>query len=280
MIEVFAPAKINLTLHVTGRRADGYHLLDSLVVFGAAGDRLSFRDADRLSLTVTGPNAAGVPTDERNLVLQAAKLLDPTRGAEITLEKHLPHGGGIGGGSADAAAAIRGLCELWDMPQPDIQKALSLGADIPVCLQGTAPIFMSGIGEVLRPAPKLPPLWLVLVNPRIAVSTAEVFTLLGEMQGTDNPAMDPLDEPLTIDTFLVWLSGQRNDLTQCAAELAPEIMQILATFWNMESCADADMSGSGSTCRGVFETEAQARAAAEQFTHDHPDWWVEVSPIS
>lgn len=280
MIDVFAPAKINLTLHVTGRRSDGYHLLDSLVVFGDIGDKLSVRASDHLSLEVTGPFAEGVPTDDTNLVMRAAKLLDRERGAAITLEKHLPHGGGIGGGSSDAAAALKALSALWDVPPITEQAALSLGADLPVCMRAPHPTFMSGIGEGLRPTPALPKIWIVLVNPRVSVSTADVFRTLADTYGVDNPKMDPLEERLNEDEFWIWLSGQRNDLTVCAAELAPQINECIGALWNFDGCQDADMSGSGSTCRGVFASHQEAEEAASTLQSSYPNWWIRVTEIS
>lgn len=278
MIEVFAPAKVNLTLHVTGRRTDGYHLLDSLVVFADdVGDLITIEPSDKLDLVVTGPFAEGVPTDEGNLVLKAAKVLGPERTARITVTKNLPHAAGIGGGSADAAAALKGLTEHWGIAMPDRAAIQSLGADLPVCLAGPAPMLMSGIGEVLRPAPPLPKLWMVLVNPGIPVATARVFKTLSEDYSTENPPMDPLPEGPDLDDFLIWLAGGRNDLTRCAAEQVPEIMDILDQLWGLETCEDADMSGSGSTCRGIFETEERAREAADSLSATHPDWWVQVS---
>ncbi len=280
MIEAFAPAKINLTLHVTGRRDDGYHLLDSLVVFGDIGDRLAFEPAAGLSLNVTGPFAQGVPTDASNLVMKAARLLHPDLGAAISLEKNLPHGAGIGGGSSDAAATLRALAELWSLPEPSAAQALTLGADLPVCLQAPHASIMSGIGEITRPAPPLPAMWIVLVNPGISVSTGKIFAALADSGQIDNPAMDNLPADASEDEFWVWLSGQRNDLTHCTCEFVPEIAQIIATLWDFDTCLDADMSGSGSTCRGIFATQRDANDAARSIRDACPDWWVEVTKVS
>jgi 4-diphosphocytidyl-2-C-methyl-D-erythritol kinase len=176
-VKVFAPAKVNLALHVTGRRDDGYHLLDSLVVFAGVGDWLDMAMATELSLSVSGPRAAGVPTDRGNLVWRAAEAFGTDRGARIHLEKHLPHAGGIGGGSADAGATLRGLSALWGVALPDPQAVLSIGADMSVCA-ASMPARMRGIGDILDPVPPIPGLWIVLVNPGLEVPTGPVFKAL------------------------------------------------------------------------------------------------------
>ncbi|WP_372834971.1 4-(cytidine 5'-diphospho)-2-C-methyl-D-erythritol kinase, partial [Puniceibacterium confluentis] len=168
--EVFAPAKVNLTLHVTGRRADGYHLLDSLVVFADIGDTVSVEASDRLSLAVDGPMAVGVPVDDSNLVLRAARFLNPERGAAILLTKHLPAASGIGGGSSDAAATLRALSELWGVPVP--RDVLALGADLPVCMAPGAQR-LAGVGDVLTPVPGLPDCDILLVKPGVSVATPQ-----------------------------------------------------------------------------------------------------------
>ncbi len=170
MITQFAPAKVNLALHVTGQRPDGYHLLDSLVVFAGIGDRVSVSSDDTLSLEVIGADIAEVPSDARNLVLKAARLFDEDKGAKIVLEKNLPTASGIGGGSSDAAAALRALSALWNLPLPSTDSVLRLGADLPVCMK-PEPQRMRGIGEILDPAPVLPRMHMVLANPRVGVTT-------------------------------------------------------------------------------------------------------------
>ena len=273
MIEESAPAKINLALHVTGQRADGYHLLDSLVVFAGIGDRLSFSAAEDVSLVITGPFSEGVPTGKDNLILRAASLFGAAKGAAITLDKHLPHAAGIGGGSADAAAALRGLARLWDCPPPDMAPVLSLGADVPVCLS-PAPQRMAGIGEILSPVPALPPLFAVLANPRVTVPTGPVFRGLASKR---NPMMDS-PEWNGFAGFINWLARQRNDLEAPAMALAPEIGQTLTAL--RESGAElARMSGSGATCFGLFKTEAQARSAAMSIRDAQPGWWVQNSAL-
>jgi 4-diphosphocytidyl-2-C-methyl-D-erythritol kinase len=268
-----APAKINLALHVTGQRPDGYHLLDSLVVFAGVGDRLRFAPAPDLSLSVTGPMAEGVPTGPDNLILRAAALFGAGRGAAIALEKHLPHAAGIGGGSADAAATLRGLARLWNCPRPDRASVLTLGADVPVCLS-LAPQRMAGIGDILSPVPPIPGLHAVLVNPRVAVPTGAVFRGLTSKQNTP---MDPPDWD-GFDSFTEWLSRQRNDLEPPARALAPEIGEALTLLRNT-GAALARMSGSGATCFGLFETEGQAADAARVISSAQPGWWVQDTAI-
>ncbi|ARE39583.1 4-diphosphocytidyl-2-C-methyl-D-erythritol kinase [Rhodovulum sp. P5] len=272
-VEVFAPAKINLTLHVTGQRADGYHLLDSLVIFADTGDRLTLAPSDDLRLSVTGPRAEGVPTDGRNLVLKAAALFGAGQGADITLEKHLPAAAGIGGGSSDAAAALRGLARLWSRPMPDDDAVLSLGADVPVCL-APRPVRMRGVGEVIEAGPKLPPMGLILVNPGVEVSTPAVFKALDRK---DNPAMPHPPGWATAAVMAHWLAEQRNDLEPPARALSPVIGEVLDMIAATPGCLLARMSGSGATCFGIYDTRGQAQAAAATLRTDRPDWWVEAA---
>lgn len=273
----FAPAKVNLALHVTGRRTDGYHLLDSVVVFADAGDWLTISPADDLTLRVTGPRAAGVPDDARNLVWQAAAWFGPGQGAAITLDKHLPHAGGIGGGSADAAAALRGLAALWGRPVPDAAAVLALGADLPVCL-AARPSRMEGIGEALTPLPPLPSLWVVLVNAGVPVPTGPVFKALAQ---TDNSALPALPDHgwNDADVFAAWLQAARNDLELPARQLVPVIDTVIAALQGAAGCLLARMSGSGGTCFGLFATATAAKAAATKLAAAQPGWWVTPAAI-
>lgn len=272
-VEAFAPAKINLTLHVTGQRGDGHHLLDSLVVFADVGDRLSCAPADEVTLTVTGPLAAGVPTDGRNLVLKAAALFGPDRGAAITLEKHLPAAAGIGGGSSDAAAALRGLAALWSLPLPDRDAVLGLGADVPVCLD-PRPVRMRGVGEDIAPGPPLPDFALVLANPGAEVATADVFAALTRK---DNPPMPHPPGWSTAAVMAHWLRDQRNDLEPPARRLLPAIREVLDALSATEGCLIARMSGSGATCFGIYADRDAAEAAARRLGTDAPHWWVRAA---
>lgn len=272
--KAFAPAKVNLTLHVTGQRADGYHLLDSLVVFADVGDQLSVADGTGLTLAVTGPMAAGVPTDARNSILQAARFLGQDDLA-FTLEKHLPSAAGIGGGTSDAAAALRAIAALRDVALPT--DTAPLGADVPVCMMARA-ARMSGIGEVLAPVDGLPPLHAVLVNPGVAVSTPAVFKGLASK---DNPPMPAtLPSVPTPRALADWLATQRNDLQAPAIAAQPAIAQVLAALETSQGLLLARMSGSGATCFGLYDTRDEARRAEERLAAAHPNWWVKACVFS
>ncbi len=275
--EAFAPAKVNLTLHVTGRRGDGYHLLDSLVVFADVGDRLRAAPAAALSLAVAGPRAAGVPGGEANLVWRAARWLDPGGGAAITLEKHLPAAAGLGGGSSDAAAAMRALARLWRRALPAAADVAGLGADVPVCL-AARPARMGGAGEALAPVPPLPPVWLVLANPGVAVATAEVFAALERRDGPPMPATLPrLSDAAELAR---WLRTMRNDLETPATRLQPVISRVAGALAAQPGCLIARMSGSGATCFGLFPDPRHARAAAEALGRAAPGWWVAAAGLA
>lgn len=257
--EGFAPAKLNLTLHVTGQRADGYHLLDSLVVFADIGDRLTYQPGPELALTVGGPFAEGVPTDQRNLVWRAAEACGWT--GHIHLDKSLPHGAGIGGGSSDAAAVLR------DLGGPR-EAALPLGADVPVCLS-PYPQRMMGIGEHLSAVSRFPAWDMVLINPGVQVPTPQVFQALDTKH---NPAVSEIPVTGTRADMVAWLSRQRNDLQAAALCCAPQIQPVLDTLRGAEL---ARMSGSGATCFGIYPDAAEARRAAQHISQAHPEWWVQ-----
>ena len=277
-MRVLAPAKVNLALHVVGRREDGYHLLDSLVVFAGIGDRISISQAKASRLTVTGPFADGVPTGSENLIRKAHALVPDAPQLEIELEKTLPHAAGIGGGSSDAGALLRALTETFGCAMPPRDRILELGADVPVCLSH-APQRMRGIGERLGPVPPLPPLDLVLVNPGVAVPTGAVFGALPTAEGAPLGAMDWADGRR--ERFIAWLGAQRNDLEPPARALAPDIDAALAALSAAEGCLLARMSGSGATCFGLFDGRdgGAARAAARAISAAHPDWWVQAAPV-
>ncbi|MGH1424399.1 MAG: 4-(cytidine 5'-diphospho)-2-C-methyl-D-erythritol kinase [Pseudooceanicola sp.] len=266
-VAAFAPAKVNLTLHITGRRSDGYHLIDSLVVFADVGDRLTVALADKSRLRVTGPTGTGVPTGDSNLVLRAARFFGAQ--AEISLEKHLPAEAGIGGGSSDAAATLRALSGLTGRPIP--KGAESLGADVPVCLTPRA-TRMGGIGERLNFLPAIAPLQAVLVNPGVSVPTPSVFA---RMETRDNPAMpDTLPDLSTRAALLGFLATTRNDLEPAARAIAPDIGDVVALLSSQTGCDLARMSGSGATCFGLFSSRDHAIAAADSIKRSCPDWWV------
>lgn len=273
-VSAFAPAKVNLTLHVTGRRADGYHLLDSLVVFAEVGDRVTVRPADGLSLDITGPQAAALPAREDNLVLRAAQVMGG--GVAVTLDKVLPVASGIGGGSADAAATLRAMARLTGRALPGVAAVLALGADVPVCLAGRA-VRMTGVGEGLRPVTGLPDAWLVLVNPGISLATPEVFRALSGQASAPMPA--DLPHWPTVQAFAAFLKTQRNDLQAPAQTLAPVIGAVIAALAATPGCHLARMSGSGATCFGLFSTEADAKEAAARLSAAYPGWWVAAAPM-
>ncbi len=269
----FAPAKINLTLHVTGQRADGYHLLDSLVAFADIGDTITLRPADQLSLQITGPLASELPLSDDNLVLRAARAMGVS--AAITLRKALPVASGIGGGSADAAATLRALSDMTGLPLP-VDMGLSLGADVPVCLKGQA-VRMQGVGERLSPAPKMPEAWLVLINPSVPLSTPEVFKAL---EVKDNaPMPDQLPDFATVDDLAAFLSEMRNDLEAPARSVLRKIGMVKSSLMNSGGCLMARMSGSGATCFGLYRDEIHARKAVYEIEAAHAEWWISAGRL-
>ncbi|OUJ15249.1 4-(cytidine 5'-diphospho)-2-C-methyl-D-erythritol kinase [Acetobacter sp. DsW_063] len=277
-----AHAKINLYLHVTGRRDDGYHLLDSLAVFAGAADTLSLSpDAGALSLSVGGPFGAGLSTGatDDNLVMRAARLLAEEAGraptGALTLEKALPVASGIGGGSADAAAALRLLQRAWDVAVPEerlFELAEKLGADVPVCLAQRS-ARMGGVGERLDPAPALPDCGMILVNCGLGVSTPAVFRARdgGFSDAPALPAAWANAAEMATD-----LSRLHNDLETAACALCPTIREVLAAIDALPGCLLSRMSGSGATCFGIFDTPEAARRAAAQLSALTParSWWV------
>ncbi|WP_445501575.1 4-(cytidine 5'-diphospho)-2-C-methyl-D-erythritol kinase [Microvirga sp. G4-2] len=281
-----APAKINLTLHVLGRRADGYHELESLVAFADAGDDLQLAPGLRLSLDVSGPTAALAGHDADNLVLKAARLLaervEGLKAGAFRLIKRLPVAAGIGGGSSDAAAALRLLAELNDLPlsHPAVREAAcSTGADVPVCLEPRARM-MRGTGEELGPALTLPPLFAVLVNPRVPVETPSVFKSLGLRPGQFlGGAQHPVLEMTSAHSLLGGLRTARNDLEPPALGVQPVIGKALELVARTEGCRLARMSGSGATVFGLYEDSQSAADAARFILDRRPDWWVEATGL-
>ncbi|MBV1867014.1 MAG: 4-(cytidine 5'-diphospho)-2-C-methyl-D-erythritol kinase [Marinosulfonomonas sp.] len=273
-VKAFAPAKINLTLHVTGQREDGYHLLDSFVVFPRIGDDIVVSKSDRLSLRIEGQQAADLLPDSDNLVVRAARMLDPNGCADILLHKRLPVAAGIGGGSADAAATFHALEKLWGCAAPLIEEMAKLGADIPVCYPSTSSR-MQGIGERLSPVQKMPDnMGIVLINPRSGVATSAVFDALETKNNA--PMSEVIPEFSTAKEMCNWLKNQRNDLQKPAIKIAPVIADVLSDLEDTD-CLIARMSGSGATCFGLYETEHEASAAAKLILADHPKWWVASS---
>jgi len=282
-----APAKVNLTLRVGGRRADGYHNIDSLVVFAGECDTLRLTLGDTPVLSVDGPFVVQSGPVEYNLVVKAAKALarevPALKSGHFELAKNLPAAAGLGGGSSDAAAALRLLARLNDIPLSDARlrtAARAIGADVPVCLDLRARI-MRGTGEILSEPLVLPALHAVLVNPGITTATKDVFAAFDAMNPdatVELPAtMFPhdADEP----TLITWLNLQSNDLEPAAASLHPLIGETLSALRAAPGCKLARMSGSGATCFGLFEMKA-ADAAAQILQDRHPDWWVRATVFS
>jgi 4-diphosphocytidyl-2-C-methyl-D-erythritol kinase len=279
MLTEAAPSKVNLYLHVTGRRADGYHLLDSLAVFGPASDTLALMPADDLSLALDGPFGGALAAEPDNLVLRAARALVVAAGvparAALTLTKRLPVASGIGGGSADAAAALRGLDRLWGLGLGEARLAeiaAPLGADIPVCV-ASRPARMGGVGEVLSAAPALPPCGLLLVNPGVALPTPAVFR--ARTGGFTPPAALPAGWP-DAATMARDLTATRNDLEPPAIALCPQVAEVLAALRALPGCLLARMSGSGATCFGLFPDAATAQSGAALLPGT---WWRDAGGL-
>ena len=273
-LAALAPAKINLALHVTGRRADGYHLLESLVVFAELGDRIAVSTAEADSFAVDGRFSSDVPLDSGNLVLRARDALRTAfpghaRPVSIALEKNLPVASGIGGGSSDAAATLRALASLWRIPVGEAELArlaLPLGADLPMCLAGR-PLVARGIGEHLEAVDDFPALPMVLVNPGIAISTPDVFRAL---TCRDNPPLAALSRACDM---LEWLAATRNDLEPAAMSIVPAVGETLDAL-RQSGAAFARMSGSGATCFGIFDSQAAAQRAADAIGSRQPGWFT------
>lgn len=287
-ITVLAPAKVNLFLHIIGRRDDGYHLLESLLAFADYGDRITVGAADDIRFSVTGPFAhicrrAGCHGD-KNIVVTAArrlqKLCRVTAGADIVLEKNLPLSAGLGGGSSDAAATLKALQVLWRV-EPDeealVDLALGLGADVPACLIGE-PAFVSGIGEHITPVETFPDMVSVLVNPGKPLSTSQVFKIFAK---TERPFSAPLAlSPEILENIGTLIKGTHNDLLGPALGLCSEVGKILEVLQGFEDCRIARMSGSGATCFGLFGDPEKAEQAAAVIAKSHPKWWVRACQVS
>jgi 4-diphosphocytidyl-2-C-methyl-D-erythritol kinase len=280
---MLARAKVNLYLHVVGKRADGYHLLDSLIVFAESGDEIAVAAAEDLSLFIDGPFGAGLDAGPSNLVLRAAEglrnLAGVKHGAAIRLTKNLPIASGIGGGSADAAATLVALMDLWQV-KPDrtalYQLAEKLGADVPVCLDGH-PSFVGGIGEDIQPAGQLPPAHILLVNPLVETPTPAVFKA---RSGDFSPAARWDRPPKTAQDLADFLVTRKNDLTAPAITVAPVVADVLSAIAATKNCLLSRLSGSGATCFGIFENAATAEAARQQIKTRHPNWWAVAAKIA
>lgn len=279
-----ANAKINLFLHITGRRANGYHELDSLAVFASTADTLELTLAEgvggRAALSIEGPFGAGLQADEGNLVLRAAAVLrDKAKKADLSdlsirLMKNLPVASGIGGGSADAAAALRMISQAWGLDCLNLEAlGETLGADVPVCVAGR-PRRMQGIGEILSDVPPLPRCFMVLVNPGVPVATPAVFKAWRASEAPFTPAAELSPRWDTFDAMISDLERTHNDLQAPAIALCPVIGDVLAVLRSRTGCALARMSGSGATCFGLFEREADALAASAALLAK--GWWSDA----
>jgi len=282
---IAAPAKINLYLHVLGRRDDGFHLLDSLVAFAGIEDTVRVGPGDGISLDIDGPYAAELANAPDNLVLQAARALSKLagggRGAHLSLSKRLPLAAGIGGGSADAAATLKGLIRLWNI-QPGAgalhELAVALGADVPVCLAGLA-AFIGGIGDELTVAPALPMGSVVLVNPGVQLSTPAVFKGYATQEKPETRPGPFEYNPKDLTELVAILKVRGNDLAPAALKMAPVIGNVLAALEGCSGALMARMSGSGATCFALFDNPGDAAAAAIELARDHPDWWVRAGSL-
>jgi 4-diphosphocytidyl-2-C-methyl-D-erythritol kinase len=282
-----APAKVNLTLRVIRRRRDGYHDIESLVVFADVGDTLTFARGKTISLTVRGPTAAAAGNTDDNLVLKAARSLaervEGLRTGRFTLTKRLPVAAGLGGGSADAAAALRLLARANKIATRDprlMEAARATGADVPVCLD-PRPRVMRGIGDVLSDPIDVPRLAAVLVNPGVAVPTKDVFAALHRQAPPIQRAAND-DAPgsyLRMPDFVAGLAAHRNDLEAPAIDIQPVIADVLASLGKLPGCRLARMSGSGATCFGLFDSARAATAAAKALRERHSTWWVRATTL-
>jgi 4-diphosphocytidyl-2-C-methyl-D-erythritol kinase len=279
MISVLAPAKVNLALHVTGRRADGYHEIETLALFAAVADRVSAKEAASTSLSISGPFARDLSAESDNLVLRATESLRKAAGKPVAdialhLEKNLPVASGIGGGSADAAAALIALKALWNLPADhDLSPVAGrLGADVPMCL-ASVPLVARGAGERIEKVVMARSLPCVLVNPGIAVSTRDVFSALARR---DNPPMEPMPAG---GPDIAWLTRQRNDLEAPAMALCPQIGTAIAMLEARTGLLLARMSGSGATCFGLFATGTEADEAAREIRAREPGWWCVATQL-
>ena len=285
-----APAKVNLSLRVVGRRADGYHELDSLVAFASVGDELSLSPGEPGGVQISGPFGAGLSTEPDNLVLKAERMLREEiadlRSGSFHLVKRLPVASGIGGGSADAAAALRLLARLNDLPlsHPALLAAAGrIGADVPVCVEAR-PRVMRGIGERLGPALRLPRLFALLVNPGVAVETAPVFRALGLQSGQGHaggvgPFQAEEPSPVTSASLIAALAASGNDLEAPARAIAPAIGEVLSALSALPGCRLARMSGSGATCFALFDDCCASAAAGKLLAKQQPDWWVKPTVL-
>jgi 4-diphosphocytidyl-2-C-methyl-D-erythritol kinase len=274
-----ARAKINLFLHVGDKRADGFHPVQSLAVFPELGDVLRAEPSEAISLSVEGPFAAALSGESDNLVLNAANALPAKAGAKLTLTKNLPVASGIGGGSADAAAALRVLSSLWclDLDQTKLCKiAAGLGSDVPVCVV-SEPRWMAGRGETLSPVASLPHLPMLLVNPRVPIPTKDVFAALQSRSGVGRKM--PPGRFRDMADLLRFLDASKNDLEEPAKQLQPVIGEVLSALSALPGALFARMSGSGATCFALFPDDDGCARAARLLSAGKPGWWIAPTSV-
>jgi 4-diphosphocytidyl-2-C-methyl-D-erythritol kinase len=280
-VRVFAPAKINLTLEAGTPRADGYHPLQSAVAFASEGDWVEASPSDALTLEITGPFANALPVNEDNLVLRAARLLDPKRGASLSLQKNLPVASGIGGGSSDAAAALIALNQVWGLNKSRSELAhlaASLGADAPVCVHQHS-AWITGVGEVVTPI-SVPPLDAVLVNPGKPMPTPPVFRRFDELGLGTNFAEREAPAWATPEAVAKDIAAWGNALEAPAVALMRELGELLAALRFDKRTLAAALSGSGATCFAVTNSAADAQALAADLTACNREWWVRPTTIA
>lgn len=275
-----APAKVNLTLAVMGRRPDGYHLLESIVVFAGVADRLTFKPGPALALTVRGAGAEAAGPIDNNLVIRAARALAAEvpglKLGRFTLTKHLPVAAGVGGGSSDAAAALRLLARANRLKLDDkrlYKVGKAIGADVPVCID-PRPRTMKGVGEKLSGSLKLPRFPAVMINPGVALPTRDVFAALHRASWKRQRALRAGSIPRERAAFAAFLESRANDLEPPAISLQPAIADVLEALRETKGCRLARMSGSGATCFGLFTSPQAAKAAARKISAAHKRWWV------
>lgn len=279
-VTAFAPAKLNLYLHVLGKRDDGYHMLDSLVVFANTGDIIEATDAPELSLDIRGPFAGPLsqscPDPEANLVIRAAQMLadelDRPADVALRLTKNLPVASGIGGGSSDAAATLRALAKLWSVEDKDLLENIAgrLGADVPICLHAKS-AYIGGAGEEITPLPHFPEVPVVLANPGDSVSTPEVFAAFG---ATYSGVARFEANPDSVSDLAALLATRHNDLMRAAMQQVPDIRDVQGLMAMQKGCLLSRMSGSGATCYGLFDIESHARRAQGEMRELREDWWI------
>jgi 4-diphosphocytidyl-2-C-methyl-D-erythritol kinase len=282
-VHQFAPAKINLTLHIRGRREDGFHLIESFVAFGDVGDEITVRSHDGFDLNLSGPFVRQLQNEDNNIALEAAKSFvngfrDCLPGVQVDLVKNLPIAAGMGGGSSDAAAVIRALAYLVDVTVSRTaagQLAIGLGADVTVCLDPQAS-FMSGVGNIVTPLPALPEIHAILVNPNIKMLTGAVFAALAVPGAIrrDEEGLKPEHAFLDARDLVAFVGSCRNDLEAPALRMCPEISDVREALLAQDGCLLARMTGSGATCFGLFANSEQARRGAEDICKKASNWWV------